>query len=133
MKSLKDILIQQEGLRLKPYKDTIGKLTIGVGRNLDDVGISENEAMMLLEIDINKVVSQANSLPWFIDLSANRQNAILSMIFNVGLGGLLKFENMIEAIKNQDFKKASEEMLNSHWAAQVGDRAKFLADLMLNG
>lgn len=49
---LKDMLIRHEGLKLKPYRDTVGKLTIGAGRNLNDLGISEREAMFLLDNDI---------------------------------------------------------------------------------
>lgn len=41
------MLIRHDGLRLKPYRDTRNKLTIGVGRNLDDVGITREEALML--------------------------------------------------------------------------------------
>lgn len=49
MSRLHDMLIRHEGLRLKPYHDTVRKLTIGIGRNLDDVGITHEEALILLE------------------------------------------------------------------------------------
>lgn len=55
---LREQLERHEGLRLKPYKDTVGKLTIGIGRNLDDKGISRKEAFALLDNDIAEVVRQ---------------------------------------------------------------------------
>ena len=66
LEKLKEQLIRHEGLRLKPYRCTANKLTIGVGRNLDDVGISEDEALILLENDIIKVQRQAENFPWFL-------------------------------------------------------------------
>jgi len=123
-------LKKHEGIRLKPYKDSVGKLTIGIGRNLDDVGITKNEAEFLLLNDISKVQTRLKKISWFNKLSENRKIVILNMTFNIGTSGLLKFKNMIKAIKQKDFKKASQEMLNSKWAVQVKSRAKELSKIM---
>ena len=75
MTRLHEMLIRHEGLRLKPYRDTVGKLTVGVGRNLDDVGITREEALMLLNNDIAEVRREVKrAFPWFTRLNLVRQN-----------------------------------------------------------
>ncbi len=127
-------IMNDEGLRLEPYKDTVGKLTIGYGRNLDDVGISEAEAEYLLRSDLRRTINNLDSkLSWWRNLTRNRQCAIANMCFNLGVGGLLTFEKMLEALKEKDYPLAADEALDSLWAKQVGDRAKRIADLIRHG
>jgi len=123
-------LIRHEGLRLKPYRDTVGKLTIGVGRNLDDNGISEQEAISMLRHDIATVKQELERYGWYNRLDPNRQDVIANMCFNMGLPTLLKFQRMIAAIDNHDYNLAADEMLDSRWAEQVGQRAVELARIM---
>lgn len=131
---IKDLLIKHEGLRLKPYRCTAGKLTIGVGRNLEDVGISEDEALYLLECDIKRVRADADAIfPWFCKLSDSRKDVIISMIFNIGLHGFLEFKKTISAIAAGNFEQAAKEMLESKWAAQVGKRGYELSEMMRTG
>lgn len=131
IEQLRDLLTKHEGLRLKPYKDTVGKLTIGIGRNLDDLGISKEEALFLLENDIARVIAQCRqSFPWFDSLSPRRQAAIASMVFNLGLRGFMGFKKMITAIEQGDFDMAAIEMLDSKWSEQVGQRATELAHII---
>lgn len=131
---LKELLIYHEGLKLKPYKDSVGKLTIGVGRNLEDVGITEQEALYLLDNDISKVVSYCRTaFPWFNGLCDTRQNVVASLIFNIGAKGFSEFKKLIAAIERQDFDAAANEMKLSRWASQVGKRAVELADMMRSG
>lgn len=131
--NLQRLLSNQEGLRLKPYRDSLGYLSIGVGRCLDTVGISADEAMYLLDSDIDRAIGSAKMFSWFDDLTDNRQNAIVCMIFNLGLGGFSEFKNLITALTNKDYASASNEMLNSHWAQQVGQRAQTLAKMVIDG
>lgn len=132
--SLKALLIRHESLRLKPYKDSVGKLTIGVGRNLDDLGISPIEANMLLDNDLSRVVAECRTaFPWFDGLCDSRQNVIASMVFNMGLAGVRGFTKMLEAMARRDFDAVANEMLCSKWSAQVGVRAVELADMMRDG
>ncbi len=130
----RELLIKQlerhEGLRLKPYRDTVGKLTIGFGRNLEDVGISRGEAEWLLGNDIDAVERRLNTMDEYAALSPVRQVVIANMAFNLGFHGLMAFRNMWAAIRRQDWTGASREMLDSRWAAQVGNRAKELAGIM---
>jgi len=129
-----DQIILHEGKRSKPYKDTVGKLTIGVGRNLDDVGLFDDEIELLLINDLKRFErSLDKSLPWWRDLDEVRQRVILDMCFNMGLNGLLGFKNTLAKIKAHDWAGARRGMLQSKWAKQVGARAIRLADMMLTG
>lgn len=131
LEALKDQLVQHEGLRLKPYKDTVDKLTIGVGRNLDDVGITEAEAMLLLDNDIKRVVADLDrALPWWRHMSKTRQLVLADMAFNLGLPRLKGFKNALEAMAEGRYDEAAHEMMDSRWARQVGHRAIRLARMM---
>lgn len=124
-----------EGKRLKPYKCSSGKLTIGYGRNIEDNGITEHEALIMLQTDIEK--ADADCKMWLPDiydwLSPVRQAVIANMMINMGYPTLKQFKNFKQALMKGDFAKASEEMLNSRWAKQVGDRALRLARQMRTG
>ena len=127
-------LNRDEGLRLLPYRDTVGKLTIGVGRNLDDVGISIAEANNMLLNDINRVLPQLDkSMPWWRDLSEARQRVLCNMAFNLGITKLLKFTKTLKMMQDGNYKQASEAMRQSLWYRQVGVRAERLAVMMDNG
>ena len=131
---LKIELTRDEGLRLKPYRDTVGKLTIGIGRNLDDVGISQDEAMHLLDNDIARTTAALDkAIPWWRSLNDVRQRVVVNMAFNLGVAGLLGFKNTLAAMKAGRYADAAGGMLASKWATQVGERAKRLADMMAKG
>jgi len=130
-------LIQQlkrhEGLRLKPYKCTMGFDTIGYGRNLETNGISEDEAETLLANDVFKVMEQLADRGLLQDHTKPRQDVLINMAFQLGVSGLLKFKNMIAALDDKDYKRASVEMLDSRWAKQTPNRANELAKQMREG
>ena len=124
-------LLTDEGLRLKPYRCTAGKLSIGVGRNLDDRGITEAEALMLLQNDINAFWGQlVVSMPWVLTAPEPVQEALLNMCFNMGLGGLLQFKTTLGFIRDREYGQAADAMLQSKWAGQVGARAQRLATMV---
>ena len=126
--TLQDQLIRDEGIRLRPYKDSVGKLTVGVGRNLDDVGISTDEAMLLLRNDITAATnSLEQAFPWTQAMDSVRQSALVNMAFNMGIGGLARFKNFLAACQQGDWAEAKVQMLDSIWAEQVGARAQRLA------
>jgi lysozyme len=132
--SLVDLLIRDEGVRLKPYVDTIGKITIGCGRNLTDVGISYAEAMLLLDDDIDAAVRDLAGFPWFPPLDDVRQRVIVSMRFQMGAVGFRKFKATIAAVESGDYVKAAEQMLRSKWAREQAPlRARRLARMMATG
>ncbi len=130
----RNMLLKHEGIRLKPYRCTANKLTIGVGRNLEDTGISSAEAMQMLNNDIDGIVlSLAHKYQWFRELNEVRKAVIIDMAFNLGLTGFSAFKKTIAYLTQHDYTKASREMLNSKWAVQVGYRANELSELMKNG
>ena len=133
MSRLIEQLKVHEGFRSKPYKCTADKLTIGYGLNLD-AGISEELAVIILEHQLKSTVNQLKKLGWFFNIdSFARQDAIVNMAFNLGVAGVCKFRKMINAISIHDYHKAANEMLDSKWANQVGDRAVELAEQMRSG
>lgn len=132
--SLIDRLIDHEGLKLKPYTCSAGKLTIGVGRNIEDRGISEEEAMMMLQNDIIACRKECYSnFIWYGEMDELRQEVILEMCFNLGITRLKSFKKMLKACELKNYTLASQEMLTSLWARQVGNRAKTLAKIMEKG
>lgn len=123
-----------EGVRPKPYIDTEGILTIGVGRNLDDVGLSAGEIDMLLANDLRRSIRDCVSLfPHFGGFTPNRQRALVNMAFNLGLPRLTRFRKMRSAIDAGEWAEAAREALDSRWAKQVGSRAKRVATQLENG
>lgn len=131
---LKAQLRRDEGERFKPYQDTVGKTTIGVGRNLSDMGISSVESDFLLTNDIQRVQAELNlNLSWWITLSDRRQLVLANMCFNMGISSLLGFRNMLSECRAGNYAAAAAEMLDSKWAKQVGDRAERLARIMEDG
>lgn len=123
-----------EGLKDKPYLDTVGKLTIGVGRNLHDVGLSPDEIQYLLGNDIKRVEGDLDvALPWWRDMTEARQQVLANMCFNLGVGGLLGFKNTLAAMKAGRYEEAATGMRQSLWARQVGERSERLAKRMSTG
>jgi len=135
MDRIKAQLVRHEGLRLKPYRCTAGKLTIGIGRNLDDCGINQSEAYVMLINDIMNCEKQLQSkIPDIYNgLDEVRKSVLLNMCFNLGVSGLLGFKNTLAFVKAGDWERAANNMLVSKWAKQVGRRAIELSELMRKG
>jgi len=129
--TVKDFIIKHEGLKLKPYICPAGKLTIGVGRNIEENGISENEAMYMLENDIKRCENELREIfDNFDELPKNVKIALIDMIFNLGKPRFLQFKKMIQAIKEGNFKRAAEEAKNSRWCKQVGSRCEDVYEMI---
>jgi lysozyme len=138
MKNLEEQLIRHEGLRLKPYRCPAGKLTIGVGRNIEDRGITRGEALVMLKNDIAGASADVDSLldefgirKW--ELNQAQLDALTNMAFNLGQKRLSGFKKMFAAIKDGNFDLAAAEILNSKYARDVGQRAVELANQMSSG
>ena len=145
-KLLREDVKGAEGLRLFPYMDCCGKpwrqcpcgfkgkLTIGYGRNLEDVGLTRLECEVLLDHDLYQAEYLASKMfDWFGGLSELRQRAITELLFNMGPSRVRSFRQMIQAIKAKMFKAAAEHLLDSQWKEQVGPTrsnriAKYLRD-----
>ena len=141
MTTLRKLLVLHEGLRQKPYDDATskvlrpgktleGKLTIGVGRNLTDRGLSRPEVMSLLDHDIARATRGAQGYPWFDDLGEARQAVCISMVFCCGATGWGGFKMTHRALADGRWEDASVELLDSRFAEQVGDRALHLAEML---
>lgn len=153
MKTLKDLITEFEGDELKPYICPAGFNSIGRGYNFDanplpnDIAsylkthgeITQEMSDRLLDESIMDAMSRlivmfpVESLSW----SINRYNALISVMFNVGLGnnkkGFRSFKKMIAAIKAGDWETASKELLNSKRTKQVGERAEIEAQMLREG
>ena len=124
-----------EGLRLKPYRCSAGKLTIGYGRNLEESGITLEEANILFESDFNRAKEDAKRVCNVFNINYNKLSesrfyVLVDMVFNLGYPKLIKFKKMLTALSKGDYEEAAREMLDSRWAKQVGHRADFLVSLM---
>lgn len=123
-----------EGRRRRLYRDTVGKLTIGVGRNIEDRGLRDDEIDLMLSNDIDEAVSIARSvIPIFDKLDDVRQEVVANMALNLGQTRLAGFKQFIGALMRFDFQRAATEMMDSKWYEQVGDRGKRLAYAMREG
>lgn len=123
-----------EGRRRRLYKDTVGKLTIGVGRNIEDRGLRDDEIDLMLSNDIDEAVNIAKSLIINFDhLDDVRQEVVTNMALNLGSTRLAGFKQFIAALARFDFQRATTEMMDSKWYDQVGDRGKRLAYAMREG
>jgi len=124
---------KHEGLSLLPYKDTEGHLTIGFGHNLDS-GITIQQAYQLLESDLEICTSELDKgFPGWREHPEHVQNTLIELQFNLGRPRLSGFKKMWAALGNDDYETAAKEMLDSKWAAQVGQRAITLSNQMRDG
>jgi len=127
-------LKRDEGVRTHVYLCSAGAQTIGVGRNLDANGISEDEIDYLLMNDIRSCVRDLkNNFSFYDGLDGTRKRVMINMVFNLGINRLLKFKNFLAALEAGDYEKASVEMMDSLWARQVHGRADRLSALMRYG
>ena len=123
-----DLIEHHEGRRAFPYHDTIGKLTIWVGRNLTDRGLSDDEINYLFINDMRLARQICCRLfAEFPSFTPDRQMALLSMAFNLGAPRLAKFHNMRRPIAADDWQQAAAEALDSKWAGQLPARAADIA------
>lgn len=133
---IEEILKHDEGLSLNKYKDTEGFETCGYGHKITDndkelsFPITKSQAQLLLIKDIGIATKGATkALSWYLDLSFPRRAVVMSMIFNLGLSGFLKFEKFIKLAKDKEYYPAAQEMMHSAWARQVKDRAARLSKM----
>lgn len=131
--ALKARLTRFEGRSSKPYVDTVGKLTIGIGWNLTDNGLPDNIIDELFRISLTKATLDAEKIPVYPKLSAARKTVLIDMVFNMGLHSVLGFRNTLDMMNRGDFAGAADNMLKSQWAQQVGNRAIELARIMRDG
>lgn len=144
---IKSLLILDEGVRLKPYKDTVGKWTIGIGRNIEENPFSTDELLFILsngfnaeaaniclDNDIKKCIFHITSeFPWFERLGDARKAVLINMCFNMGIKKLLAFKKTLKFIEDGLYDYAADGMMDSLWAKQVKGRAVRLSKMMKTG
>lgn len=130
---LTKMIKRHEGFRSYIYLDSVGVQTVGYGRAIGRIGISEDEALYLLKNDIDRAITGLQEFPWFKDLDSVRQEALIDMAFNLGIEGFKKFKRMISALENKSYAQAAIESQDSKWAEQVGPRAKEIGYLITYG
>lgn len=119
-----------EGLRLKVYRCTADKNSIGYGRNLDDKGITLEEAELMLDNDIAECVQDLATFHWWNNLTDVRQAALINLRFNLGPARFRGFKMMIKALEMGDYTEAAYQVMNSNYAKQVGRRAERVAEAL---
>lgn len=131
--NLLDVLQFEEGFRSKAYHCSSGYPTIGIGTKLGPKNaplsnytfvVTEQAAKALLDDEVKKILKSLLKFPWYIALDSDRQTIIKSMAYQMGVEGLLKFKNMIAALEDKDYSRASREALDSRWAKQTPSRAE---------
>ena len=142
IEALREQLKIDEGVKYEIYKDHLGYPTFGIGHLItendpehgkpDGTKISEDRVNEIFETDVAKFVSEAKILfPDLDDLPDVAQQVIVKMAFNMGRPRLSKFKNFIAGVNDRDWTRAAEEMMDSRWATQVGDRAIRLRNQIL--
>ena len=127
-------LTRHEGRRKRPYKDTVGKITVGVGRNIDDVEFSDDEIDLMLDNDIKRAIGGCVvAFPWFEGMDAIRQRAIIDLVFNMGIAGFQKFTNTIRFLEQCDYDAAADNLMMSRWFGQVGSRGPRIVHMVRLG
>jgi len=133
---LKRSVVKHEGKSNFPYHDTVGKITIGIGYDLTDRGISDDWIDTQFDNDSNYFYECLCKFPWYLKLNTDRQIALIDMCF-MGFKKFLNFKKLIKSLENEDNKTAAQEILNSNWAAIVGkekgQRAYTIAQVILTG
>jgi lysozyme len=133
-----ELLETEEGFRATVYKDSLGLLTIGIGRCVDPsipgAGLTREEAEYLLANDVRRVMVEAGkTFPWFAGLDLVRQTTVAALVFQLGLPRFLDFHRTIEAIAAKNWQAAHDELLDSRLAAQAPARTKRMALQLLPG
>ena len=128
---LREQLTRHEGYATKPYEDSVGKLTIGIGHNLADVGLSDDAIQLIFHEDIERAVADCQKMfPNWHDIPDVKQVILCNMMFNMGYTVLSRFKQFRDAISKKEWIRASQEMEDSRWFRQVKGRGVELRDLM---
>ena len=137
MSMIIEMLRKHEGVETHAYVDTVGKVTIGVGRNIDKnggIGLSQREIDSLLASDVERVEAElSRAFEWYDSLNDARKDAMMDMCFNMGLPRLSKFKKSLAAMSNRHYEIAAVEFLDSRWAVQVGQRAITISEMIRTG
>lgn len=116
---LKASLVKHEGTMPRPYLDSVGVWTVGIGHNMNRPLSAAAIDQIYLD-DVTEAFNEClHAFPWFADLTDTRQRVMVELVFNLGLGRLLGFPKFLVAMNAGNYETAADELLNSKWASQV--------------
>ena len=123
---------KEEGYRSSVYLDTLQKPTIGYGFLIDTLELQEDICQLILMRKLEKLIKSIKfNFKWFDDMPDKVQDVIINMCYQLGVSGVSKFKKTIQFMKNQQWDRASVEMLDSKWAReQTPQRAKRLSEIV---
>jgi len=135
MSKILEQLKRHEGSRTHFYRCTSGLATIGVGRCIEEgsLGLSEDEILYLLQNDVGRCQRELLAFSWFTDLDSVRQDAMVNLLFNLGMTRLMGFKTALSAMERADYQTAADEFMDSRWAQQVGNRADEVCEMIRTG
>jgi lysozyme len=132
--NVSELIKAHEGLMLRPYHCSANRLTIGYGRNIEDRGISLNEAEYLLANDIRDCrEALTRDYSWFTALDDVRQAALTDLVYNLGAARLAGFQKFLAAMGRGDYARAGAELVDSKWYTQVGRRGPRVVGMIKTG
>lgn len=137
MKKLIEQLSIHEGVKKFAYKCPAGKITVGIGRNIDSdggLGLSDDEIIYLLRNDISRIDQElTNAFRFYKELDRVRKDAMINICFNLGLTRLRSFREALGRMEKKEYPEAAVEFLDSLWASQVGQRALDVTYMIQHG
>lgn len=141
--STRSLLLDQEGMKNTPYKDTEGFWTVGVGHRITDsdtlkrlnngesVSYTDDQLMQWFEKDVNTATEGAKkNFDSFNSYSPKLQDALISMNYQLGTEGTRKFKDFRSALNKGDFKTALAELDDSEWVKQTPSRVQYLKSVI---
>ena len=130
---LRRLIRGHEGERRFPYVDTVGKTSIGIGRNLTDVGLYPDEIAYLFTADLKRCLTDLATFPWFSQMNDVRQRAVCDLRFQLGPDKFRGFHDTLAALARGDYNAASDHLMHSKYAQQVPVRAQMIAGMIATG
>ena len=134
---VKERIKKHEGFRNIVYLDSLGKATIGYGHLITKADnfiqgkeYSKEELDALFEKDFDIACDQAMSLIGDFNICEDAIGVVIEMVFQLGIGGVSKFKNMLEALKESDYANAAIHILASNWHKQTPTRCEELAEIL---
>ena len=128
---LKEAVKLSEGYRARVYKDTLDIDTIGYGFAIKDLELDKDICDMILDKKLNKLIKDVdNKFSFMDDIAVEAQDVVYEMCYQLGINGFSKFKKTIAYLRDEDYKMAAIEMLDSRWAKQTPNRAKRLSNII---
>jgi lysozyme len=133
----KDFTRSNEGTRYEPYEDTLGNWTVGVGHLIGkelppemNRRFSHQEVMALFDSDYMHHRNAAERIPGFNRMDGLGQTALTDLTFNMGPSWINGWPNLANQLGEGDIPSASENLRNSRWYDQVGNRGPRVTNML---